>query len=284
MKEGSEHKLPEGWAWATVGDLLIGIEAGKSFKCHPHPAPLNSWGVIKVSAMSWGNFREQENKEVLDDAHANPLYEIKPGDVLVSRANTVDLVGAPVHVGEVRSRLLLSDKSWRLVPGSEVSRAWFTRCLSSPQVRRALSAKATGTSDSMRNVAQADLKAVKVAVPPAAEQRRIAAALDEGMARLDEVEAQLRAALSQTATLRRALLVKALAGEITAQGCSEESAEDLLKQIQVEREVAEIERKEARRAARLPKRQHPARESYDNCQESASCADGQSVLPLEFNS
>ena len=80
------------------------------------PLPLDEWGVIKVSAMTWGEFRETENKTVLEGRAVDPRMEIHPGDLLVSRANTVDYVGAVVMVHECRPRLLLSDKSLRLYP------------------------------------------------------------------------------------------------------------------------------------------------------------------------
>lgn len=186
--------LPEGWAWATVGDLLVGSDAGKSLKCDPRPAAPDEWGIVKVSAMTWGEFRPGENKALLDEGLVNPAYEIHAGDILVSRANTVEHVGAPVLVGEVRPRLLLSDKSLRFKPGSGVDRDWFTYWLRSPAVRKAVSAKASGTSDSMRNISQPDLKAIAIPVPPTGEQRRMAAAIDDQLTRLDAIETRLRAA------------------------------------------------------------------------------------------
>jgi len=107
-----------------VGDLLDGIEAGKSFKCHNRPSAPDEWGVIKVSAMTWGSFNERENKAVLSDNSVDPRWEIGTGDLLLSRANTTDYVGASVLVGRCRPRLLLSDKSMRLTVKPGVEKAW----------------------------------------------------------------------------------------------------------------------------------------------------------------
>lgn len=95
--------LPNGWIRAPLGDLLLRIEAGKSFQCEPRPARVDEWGVIKVSAMTWGSFREEENKAVPEGYEFNPQHEIKPGDILVSRANTEAYVGAPVVTDQVVS-------------------------------------------------------------------------------------------------------------------------------------------------------------------------------------
>ncbi|HEX5534762.1 MAG TPA: restriction endonuclease subunit S [Actinomycetales bacterium] len=257
--EAEETGLPEGWAWGTVGDLVVRSDAGKSFKCEPRPATPEEWGIIKVSAMTWGEFRPAENKALLDEELVDPTYEIQKDDVLVSRANTVDHVGAPVLVGEVRPRLLLSDKSIRFQPGLEVDRKWFTYWLRSPAVRKEVESKATGTSDSMRNISQPDLKAIGIPVPPAAEQRRIAEALDNYLARLDAIETLLHAAQAQVSALRRACLTEAFAGRLVSQDAHEEPAEELLKRVRVEREAAESERKAARRAAAQAKRKSSAK-------------------------
>ncbi|MFD5483559.1 restriction endonuclease subunit S [Streptomyces hawaiiensis] len=205
-----EVKLPEGWTWTTVGEVLVRSDSGKSFKCEPRPASSNEWGIVKVSAMTWGEFRAAENKALLDSSLVNPDYEIRTGDILVSRANTVDHVGAPVLVEDVRPRLLLSDKSLRLTPGEAINRHWFVHWLRSPVVRKAISAKASGTSDSMRNISQTDLRAIVIPLPPAAEQHRIADALDARLARLDEIDQLVTRARIHAAALRKQILLDAI--------------------------------------------------------------------------
>lgn len=197
--------LPPGWERVALGDLLLRIEAGKSFQCEPRPARAEEWGVIKVSSMTWGKFRENENKAIPVYKSVNSEYEIKQFDILVSRANTESYVGAPVLVGACRPRLLLSDKSLRLVPSANVDRQWLTYTLSAPTVRDEISRRATGTKDSMRNISQRALADICVPVPPLAEQRRIVAALEGHLSRLDvanrlveTVECRLKLLLKQS--------------------------------------------------------------------------------------
>src|SRR5207253_716510 len=112
-----------------------------------------------------------ENKAVLADATVNEDFEIRGGDVLFSRANTVDLVGATVLVPDsVRPQLLLSDKSVRLVPKNGVNPAWLQFALSAPSIRQQLSEKSTGVKESMRNISQGSLKSVVVRLPPLVDQ------------------------------------------------------------------------------------------------------------------
>ncbi|RNG22296.1 restriction endonuclease subunit S [Streptomyces botrytidirepellens] len=199
-------ELPKGWVRVRLGEILDRIEAGKSYKCEPRPAGPDEWGVIKVSAMTWGDFDESENKTVPAGFEHNPDYEIKPGDILLSRANTAAYVGASVLVKQCRPRLLLSDKSLRLLPANGIDREWLAYLLSSPSVRSQISERATGTKDSMRNISQGALAEIECLLPPLGEQRRIVAALEEGLSRLDAAQQAFTSTGRRIELLHRSVL------------------------------------------------------------------------------
>jgi type I restriction enzyme S subunit len=215
---------------ALVGDLLTNIEAGKSLKSPGGHARMDQWGVIKVSAMTWGVFAEGEHKVVPDDL-VDPSYEIVPGDLLFSRANTSQLVGASVLVERTRPRLLLSDKSMRLHVRPDVEKRWLHAALSSPAVREQISAVATGTSDSMRNISQEKLRQLRVHVPPLDEQRRLAESIREQLSAVERMEADLGTAQNRATALRRAVLAAAFSGQLVDQDDADEPASTLLESI-----------------------------------------------------
>ena len=103
-------ELPQGWVWASVDCLLADIETGKSFKCDERPPAHDEIGVVKVSAVSWGEYDEQESKTCTDESRVNIDLLVKTGDFLFSRANTVELVGACVIAKSVNLNVMLSDK------------------------------------------------------------------------------------------------------------------------------------------------------------------------------
>ncbi|MBX3194733.1 MAG: restriction endonuclease subunit S [Microbacteriaceae bacterium] len=195
-------------------DLVDGITAGKSFATFGRRAADGEWGIIKVSAMTWGEFDPGENKAV-DAGRADPRFEITEGDLLVSRANTEGLVGASVMVGEVRPMLLLSDKSLRVSPKPGVSTEWLWRSLQTPSARRQMSRLATGTKDSMRNISQSSLLKVRLRHASPDQQD---AAVDEFRVISDEVrrlEALASLQSSRVTALRRSLLSAAFRGDLT---------------------------------------------------------------------
>jgi len=231
-------RLPEGWCWVSLGQLLHGIEGGKSFKCLPRKAMLDEWGVIKVSAMTWGQFLEDEQKAIPPHATFDPADEVKPGDLLLSRSNTAELVGATVLVEECRPRLLLSDKSLRLAPSESLDRRWLHGALSSPMARRQLSRMATGTSNSMRNVSQDKIESVVIPLPPLAEQKRIVVEIEGRLSVLDQFAAQVDANLKRAARLRQSILKRAFEGKLVPQVVTDEPATALLERLRRQREQA----------------------------------------------
>jgi type I restriction enzyme S subunit len=166
--------IPIAWEFLPLGALLQNIEAGSSPRCLTRPANQDEWGVLKVSSVSWGEFRPNENKALPPRLRPDRAAEVRAGDLLVSRANTPDLVGRAVYVTNTRPRLLLSDKTWRLVPRPEVDPRFLGAVLTLPSSRCQVVGSATGTSKSMRNISQGALRLVRVPVPPFEEQARIA--------------------------------------------------------------------------------------------------------------
>lgn len=197
----------------ALGDLLTGIQAGRSVGGSAPPARDDEWGIVKVSAMTWGEFRPQENKAV-PESLVNPNFEIMSGDLLVSRANTSEYVGAPVLVGEVRRRLLLSDKSLRLLPRSDVHPEWLWRALQAPSARRQISAAATGTKDSMRNISQKSLMSIRLPRVEPDTQRWLAKAYAERDSELKRIGQAATSGTLRVNSLRRAVLIAAYSGTL----------------------------------------------------------------------
>lgn len=196
-----------------LADLVERIEAGRSFGGAAPPAGPDEWGVLRVSAMTWGEFRPEENKSV-PAAAVDRRWEVRKGDVLVSRANTSEYVGAPVLVPDVRPRLLLSDKSLRLVPASGVDPAWLVEALASSSARQQITALASGTKESMRNVSQANLLSLRLPLADPAGQRAVLEGAEAARDSAARLCAELQSARRRAASLRRALLTAAFSGRL----------------------------------------------------------------------
>jgi type I restriction enzyme S subunit len=206
---GDEEKpfeLPANWRWGRLGSQVVESSAGWSPSCDPRPRAANEWGVLKVSAVSWGVYQPEENKALPASLEARPEHEVAEGDFLVSRANTAELVARSVVVETTPAHLMLSDKIVRLKLTSLCERRYVNLANSAPLARDYYSRVAGGTSSSMKNVSREQILNLPLALPPLAEQHRIVAKVDELMALCNRLEAQQADAESVHAQLVHALL------------------------------------------------------------------------------
>jgi len=208
----------------TVGAVLKGIVAGKSVQTLERQAADGELGILKVSAVTWGEFRAYENKGMPSDYDPGDCPRPMDGDILISRANTRELVGAPVMVQGNFPNLLLSDKLLKLIPDDKlVDSRFLLRALRSDEATSHFFKRAGGSSGSMTNITQSDIRAAPIPLPPLPEQRRIAAILDKA----DTLQTKRREALVQLDRLARSMFEEAVAlaknsGSITARSLSDE--------------------------------------------------------------
>jgi type I restriction enzyme S subunit len=182
-----------------LGDVLLDIQAGKSFLTAEVLARPDELGVLKVSALSWGDFNPVEAKSLLQSYEPDKRHFVSKGDFLISRANTLELVGAVVLVDRDYPHRLLSDKTLRLVLNEDlICKDYLLVAMRTPAVRKHIEANATGTSDSMRNIAQPTIYSIPLRLPSPTEQRAIA---KRAKAQLAQVDAMRSAALNQLAEI-----------------------------------------------------------------------------------
>jgi type I restriction enzyme S subunit len=146
------------WTITSVGELIEDIEAGINFQCEERPPAHNEKGLVKISAVTWGNYDDEESKTLPIGKEVPEQTRICEGDFLISRANTLELVGACVIVHKVNRPVYLSDKVLRLVVNDKKLKRWLLYWLRSPQGRNQIESLASGNQLSMRNISQANLK------------------------------------------------------------------------------------------------------------------------------
>jgi type I restriction enzyme S subunit len=230
-------KLPEGWCWATVDQLLHAIEAGKSYKCQERPPGPGEIGVVKVSAVTWGEFDDRESKTPYSGERIDEDLLIREGDFLFSRANTVDLVGACVIARRIERQVMLSDKILRFRI-SEIENSWLLYVLRSRWGRGEIEAASSGNQESMRNVAQEKLRTIRIPLPPPDEQREIVRLAEAWLSSSEHSEREFETARTRAQRLRQSILKRAFEGKLVPQDPEDEPASDLVKRIRDERKSA----------------------------------------------
>ncbi|QYD69052.1 restriction endonuclease subunit S [Paraburkholderia edwinii] len=225
------------WPSIQVGEIIRAVVGGKNLRCEERPPLEHERGVVKVSAVSWGAFDAQASKTLPISFTPPENTRIGAGDLLISRANTLELVGAVVIVAEDPSNLFLSDKVLRLDVKDD-DKPWLMWFLRSPDGRAAIEASATGNQLSMRNLSQSALRAIELPWPPAEERRQIVSKIETAFRWIDRLTTDATSARKLIDHLDQAVLAKAFKGELVPQDPSDEPASVPLERIRTERAAA----------------------------------------------
>ncbi|MGV9763588.1 restriction endonuclease subunit S [Micromonospora tulbaghiae] len=194
--------------------FIAGMDQGASPQCDSIPAGPNEWGVLKVSCLRPGLFLPEENKRLPENLTPDVQREIQNGDLLITRANTPQLVGSTAVVQNVRPKLLLSDKIFRirLLPSTEPR--YIAAVARSTRVRSLCGAASNGASQSMANIRFEEVKEWQIPPIDIREQLRVVAQVNE---RSEHNRALLAIIDKQAALLaerRQALITAAVTGQI----------------------------------------------------------------------
>jgi type I restriction enzyme S subunit len=207
--------LSEGrWPIVALGELIESIEAGSSFRCRETPPEEGEVGVAKVSAVSWGRYDEQESKTCLDPSRINDDLLIRKGDFLISRANTVELVGACVIAEQVSKQVMLSDKTLRIQFKDPSLKPWVLHFLRSQAGRQQIEALCTGNQESMRNISQRSLRMIELPLAPPEERLEILSFIDQQLSRADDTNTSLMAIQAKLKQARASILKAAVEGRL----------------------------------------------------------------------
>ncbi|MFA7495360.1 MAG: restriction endonuclease subunit S [Acidithiobacillus sp.] len=207
--------VPAHWEVKPLKYSITKIEQGWSPQCWSEPAAEDEWGVLKVGCVNREQFDYNEQKRLPLELEPQPIYEIKPRDILMSRGNTLELVGSATFVAEVRPRLLLSDLLYRFRAKPErVEGEFLVLSLRSPNVRYQIERDATGTSPSMKKIGQGIIREFVIAIPPLSEQHEIIAFIKDETAKLDTLTTEAQRAIDLFQERRSALISAAVTGQI----------------------------------------------------------------------
>ncbi|MEM9167194.1 MAG: restriction endonuclease subunit S [Planctomycetota bacterium] len=248
-----ELPLAEGWQWTLLADVA-GMESGHTpSRNHPEwwDGQIPWIGITDARQHNGGLIHETEqytNQDGLDNSAARLL---PTGTVCISRTASIGYV---VQMGRP---MATSQDFVNWVPTRAITSEWLRLVFG---CGRATLAK-FGKGSTHTTIYYPEWMSVHVALPPVVEQHAIAAKVEALFSELDAGVAQLEVAQALLKRYRQSVLKAAFEGRLTAEwreqrrreaeAAGEElpTAEDLLKQIEAERqERAEQQHAEWRRA------------------------------------
>ena len=204
-------ELPEGWAWASVAQLLRESPCnGLSVKGSDSPPGVRA---LRLGAMSDVGFDyEQVRYLPLKRSDVEDLL-VADGDFFISRGNgTLALVGRGTLAQAAPRETIFPDTMIRLRLSLVVlGTNWIPRIWASPFIRTQVEARVKTTAG-IYKISQPEAANIVVPVPPLAEQIRIVAEMEHRLSVVAELEAAVEANLRRGASLRQAILQRAFSG------------------------------------------------------------------------
>lgn len=212
--EALGYDIPDSWRWQRLDELLVfGPTNGFSPKAVDYETPVRS---LTLSATTSGRFKGEHSKFITTDVPADSEHWLRDGDILVQRGNTIEYVGvAAVYRGEP-NRFVYPDLMMKLRVSTAFDVRYVHLAMSQDASRDFLRARASGTSGSMPKINQTTLKSLPLPIPPLAEQRRIVAKVEQLMALVDQLEAQLAASRHSGTRLLEAVVAELTQGRALA--------------------------------------------------------------------
>ena len=200
------------WPSVAIRDFVAGFESGKSIVADDEDESDSPYRVLKISAVTSLKYKPEFSKAIPSDYIPPVSHIVRKGDLLFSRANTTELIGATAFVNETPDNLLLPDKLWRFI--------WFDKPRAAPlyvrhlfqqaKFRHEIGMRASGSSGSMQNISQPKVLSIQVGHPPLKLQQTFSNRVEA----IEALKASHSAALTELDTLFASLQHRAFRGEL----------------------------------------------------------------------
>ncbi|MGD8173643.1 restriction endonuclease subunit S [Vibrio sp. TRT 21S02] len=192
-EDDKPFELPSGWEWCHLNSLISEMDAGWSPACPPEASPNHeTWGVLKTTAVQSMEYREYENKVLSPSKEPRPQYEVKNGDILITRAGPKNRVGVSCLVQTTRPKLMISDKIIRFhLIELGMSNNFVSLCLNAGATSEYLESSKSGMAESQMNISQDKLKMAPIPLPPIREQTLIVKKVEELIDLCDKLKLSL---------------------------------------------------------------------------------------------
>jgi type I restriction enzyme, S subunit len=206
---------------------------------------------LKQSATTAGEMRLDPSctKLVAAQIDVSSKYWLRPGDVLIQRANSLPYLGATAIYDGPEQTYIYPDLMMRIRVGELLDRRYLWYFLNSPEARSYFIANATGTAGNMPKINGRVVKQTQVPWVDVAQQCEIVRRIETAFAKIDRLAAEAAKALKLLGHLDQRILAKAFAGDLVPQDPTDEPAETLLARIREARAAAPKAGRKRRRGA-----------------------------------
>ncbi|VQO65576.1 putative type I RM modification enzyme [Streptococcus pneumoniae] len=175
------------------------LRAGKSLAGEEN----NKNKVLKTGAVSYDYFNSSEVKNLPIDYIPLDEHKVEIGDVIISRMNTSELVGAAGYVWAINSdNIYLPDRLWKVILNDRVNPVFLWKLITNEKTKLKIKRISSGTSGSMKNISKSQLLQILLPLPPLALQNEFA----DFVVQVDKSQLAIQKSLEELETLKKSLM------------------------------------------------------------------------------
>ncbi|WP_267273598.1 restriction endonuclease subunit S [Pseudomonas putida] len=224
------------WETCTLADVIDGKPRnGYSPKSVEYET---STKTLSLSATTSGVFKGEHFKFIDETISRDSHLWLRPGDILIQRANTIEYVGVSAIYDDKPMSYIYPDLMMKCRAREGVLTEYLHICLSSRAVRKHFRDNATGTAGNMPKINQKTVMSAPVLLAPLSEQTEIVRRVEKLFAFADQLETRVKVAQARINHLTQSILAKAFRGELVPQDPNDEPASVLLERIKAQRAAA----------------------------------------------
>ena len=191
-----------GFPYEPLSNCLLSIENGKSFVCSNDMRQEENPAILKLSAVTYGVYQQDENKAILDSSMFVKSAEVHKGDLLFTRKNTPELVGMCAYVNDTAPNLMMPDLIFRLNTNEKINKIFLWKLINHEFFRGKIQNIATGSAKSMSNISKERLEKLAIILPPLHLQNDFAALVE----RVDQQKQTVQQSLERLELMKKALM------------------------------------------------------------------------------
>jgi type I restriction enzyme S subunit len=241
--------IGEGFPQTRLGDVL------REPLRNGHSAKADSLGTIPVltlTAVTLDDFGTHNIKMTAANPQRVRDLWIQPGDLLIERSNTRELVGTACLYRGRPNLAVYPDLVIRARVDDRVVPEYAELVLKAPRSRRYFQQRAQGISGTMPKIDQQAIEDLVFTLPSPEMQAAIVQEAERRLTLLGSLQEGLELAAKRSSSLRSSILTAAFSGQLASQDPKDEPASVLLERIAAERTASNGHKPTRTRKPRAP--------------------------------
>ncbi|KFJ92371.1 hypothetical protein JF55_06445 [Pseudomonas sp. 1-7] len=208
-------ELPSGWTMGSLSELVAtgGLFSDGDWIESKDQDPVGENRLLQLADIGDGIFVNKSSRFVNNEKfQLLNCTELHEGDVLIARMP--DPLGRACLMPRIDQRCLtVVDVAVFRSGSTDISHKLLMHFINAPQVRKFIEIESSGTT--RKRISRGKLAELKLPIPPAAEQTRIATKLDKLLAQVDTLKARIDNIHVLLKSFRQSVLASAVSGRLT---------------------------------------------------------------------